>query len=87
MSDHLGLKQLIDQPTRITRKTESILGHLFLSNDENISSIKIPEIITRKSGYRNKRRHITIKYGNSTKIDDEIFISDISKVPWSILDH
>ena len=83
-----GLEQLIDKPTRVTNKTETIIDHIYTSHVENIIEISVPYYsvsdhypvcVTRKLNKKClKNEHITIDYRSFKNFDENKFIIELA---------
>ncbi len=90
-----SLTQLINEPTRVTEKSQTLLDHMYVTAPDNIRKYHVPKsgmsdhypvcLVHKLSGQRNGH-HTTIKYRSYKNIDQVKFNDDLDKVPWSILD-
>ena len=89
LTDINDLHQLIDQPTRVTAHSETIIDHLKSSSPELVKDNFIPTIavsdhypvqskrVTSKSHIK-RHRHTTIHYRSFNRFNEEQFLSDMS---------
>ncbi len=90
-----SLTQLINEPTRVTEKSQTLLDHMYVTAPDNIRKHYVPKsgmsnhypvcLVHKVSGQRNGL-HTTIKYRSYKNFDPIKFNDDFDKVPWSILD-
>ena len=92
--DTIGLKQLINEPTRVTVDTASLIDHTADSKSENISDSGILRVThsdhyamycTRKFMGSFKRQRKTITSRKMKNFDNDKFLSDISQINWKQL--
>ena len=92
-----GLSQLVREPTRVTKTTNTLLDHFYTTNPEHIKTIMVPKIglsdhfpicITRKHKAicTQTYTHKCIQYRSQKEYDPDNFIKDLVLVPWSVLD-
>lgn len=89
----LGLTQLIQEPTRVTNTTCTLIDHVYTSNEEYISDAHVAQLglsdhyaifCNRKINYIIKRNsHKSIKYRSFKNFDENAFLNDLFAVPWS----
>ena len=89
----LGFTQLINCPTRVTETTSTLIDHIYSSNEENISSVRVARLgisdhfailCCRKTNFSLKgNAHKSIKYRSFKSFDENAFLHDLSAVPWS----
>ncbi len=88
------LDQVINEPTRVTDKTSTLLDHIFTSVPHKIRNKKVPHIglsdhlptcIVMKDSFGYKRTHTSIKYRCYKNFNENDFISDLEQVPWDII--
>lgn len=83
------LHQLIETPTRITARSETLIDHLYASNTDLVTDITVPEVaisdhypicFTRCTSKNQFKRHThkTIQYRCYTKFNEELFHRDLS---------
>ena len=80
--------QLVDEPTRVTNNSATIIDHVYVSHPENIikcctSSISLsdhfPVCFTRKINHKvPKHKHITTIYRCFKKFNETSFISELT---------
>ena len=92
----LGLTQLISQPTRVTPSSKTLIDHIYTSNEDNISYVRVNKQTISDHyaifGNRilncavNRHSHQTITYRSFKHFDENAFINDLREVPWEILE-
>ena len=89
-----NLKQIIEEPTRITPCTASLINHIYVSNPEKVRAVKVSKILisdhfptsfVHKATFGNKQCHFVIKFRSFKNFDEPLFLNDLNSVPWSIL--
>ena len=94
----LGLTQLISEPTRVTQESQTLIDHIYTNNEETINSVYVEKMCisdhfavffcNRKSHASVcKNTHQVITYRSFKNFDEAYFLSDLSCVPWDILEH
>ena len=83
------LHQLIDEPTRVTAHSETIIDHLYTTTPESVIDIHIPKVtvsdhypiqftrLTSKSHIK-RQQHTIIHYRSINNFNEEQFVSDLS---------
>ena len=83
------LQQVIDQPTRVTAYSSTLIDHLYVSNTDHLSDVTVPCIaisdhypicFTRTTFKKTIKRkdHQTIQYRCFKTFSDEIFLRELS---------
>ena len=90
-----GLIQKVNQSTRKTSSSETLIDHIYCNMQTNLSSIDVPQIglsdhfpifLTRKTNCSiPKFSHHTISYRSYKHFNEQEFISDLQSVPWDII--
>lgn len=90
-----GLQQKVNSATRKTAHSQTLIDHIYCNIEENISSIKVPEIgisdhfpvfLTRKTNCATpKSSHNTITYRSYKNFDEQEFLSELQSVPWDVI--
>ena len=90
-----GLIQKVNQATRKTSNSETLIDHIYCTMQENLNSIDVPQIglsdhfpifLTRKTNCSvPKLSHHTISYRSYKHFDEQNFISDLQSAPWDII--
>ena len=90
-----GLQQKVNSATRKTAYSHTLIDHIYCNIEENISSIKIPEIgisdhfpvfLTRKTNCTTpKSSHNTITYRSYKNFDEQKFLSELQSIPWDVI--
>jgi hypothetical protein len=84
----LGLSQLVNSPTRVTSKSQTIIDHIYTMNPQNISEVIVPNInisdhfpvaFTRISKNRVEKvdKHKTIIYRDFSCFNSNFFCSEL----------
>ena len=91
----LGLSQMIDQPTRVTQMTSSLIDHIYTNVEENINHVSVCKlcisdhyaiVCNRKLNFSlGKYCHQTITYRSFKTFDENAFINDLKQVPWETI--
>ena len=91
----LGLTQLVNEPTRVTKDSTTLIDHIYTNNEENIQYISVKQICSsdhfavfcsRKAHSEiDKTKHQTITYRSFKTFDESRFLTDLSLVPWEII--
>lgn len=83
---NFGLSQLVRQPTRVTKKTSSIIDHIYCTHREKIIEVFVPNItlsdhfpicFTRSTKHVSSGQHQTITYRCFKKFDKVAFSNDL----------
>ena len=87
---------LVNSPTRITKDSQSIVDHLFVSNPQTVTAVTIPKIgfsdhypilFSLKKSNTETRGQKTRKYRNFKHFVQEDILEELSELPWiTILD-
>ena len=93
----LGLTQLISKPTRVTAESQTLIDHIYTNNEENIQSVSVEKlcISDHYAVFCNRKSHVSvcknthqvITYRSFKNFDEAPFLSDLSSVPWEILEY
>ena len=93
----LGLTQLISEPTRVTQESQTLIDHIYTNNEETIQSVSVEKMCisdhfavfcNRKSHASfSKNTHQVITYRSFKNFEEAYFLSDLSSVPWEILEQ
>lgn len=91
----VDLEQVIDEPTRITATTQTLIDHIYLSSNLKPiykSAVKysisdhLPVLVTldMKNYLTTKKgaSHLTINYRDFKKFNEELFRNDLSRTTW-----
>ena len=93
----LGLTQLINEPTRVTKDSKTLIDHIYTTNEENIRSVKVEKICVSDhyAIFCNRSSHIspdkanqhqTITYRSFKNFVESNFLNDLNSVPWEIIE-
>ena len=94
----LGLTQLINEPTRVTNDSKTLIDHIYTANEENIQSVKVEKICISDhyAIFCNRSSHIspdkssqhqTITYRSFKNFNELNFLNDLNAVPWEIIEN
>ena len=92
-----GFQQLVNQPTRVTKKSSSVIDHIYSNRDDRICEISIPSItlndhfpvcVTRKFNSRHTKSnsHSVLKYWSFKNFQLTEFQRDLSLSPLNLLE-
>ena len=92
-----NLHQIINEPTRITDSSKTLIDHIYVTNVETVQESHVvkysisdhyPVGMTRKESiYHKKHTHTTISYRNFSKFDENAFLDDLSKAPFHTVEY
>ena len=94
----LGLTQLVDEPTRVTSDSRTLIDHIYTNNEDNIHSIKVEKLcLSDHYGvFCNRSAHVSfekndehqyITYRSFKTFEESCFLNDLAMVPaWEILE-
>ncbi|CAC5378818.1 unnamed protein product [Mytilus coruscus] len=85
-NDHMVLA--VNEPTRVTKNSVTLIDHLYSTNPEEITDVNVPaycpgdhypvSFTIKKPTFKTSvDKHVTIKYRNFTKFNQEKFIEDL----------
>ena len=91
------LQQLIDQPTRITKESSTLINLIYVSEPSYITTSGVIQLgisdhfgifASRASNKAKKGRqdHLMIEYRDFKVFDESKFLEDVDSVPWSLID-
>ena len=91
------MSQLVQDPTRVTENTETLIDHIYVSHPGNVKACRVstiafsdhyPVCFVRQLNASDVRKHghTTIKYRSYKHFDQDAFLSDLGSVPWSIIE-
>ncbi|MCU7800226.1 MAG: hypothetical protein KZQ70_08805 [gamma proteobacterium symbiont of Lucinoma myriamae] len=93
----LGLSQMVDEPTRVTENSSTLIDHIYTNIEENITRVTVCKSAisdhyaifgNRKlNSFIRKHSHQTITYRSFKDFDENAFIHDLSLVPWEIIQN
>ncbi len=96
ITESFQLEQLIEEPTRITKTSETIIDHVYVSCPERISSKVLPVTLSDHCAllavYSNKHSHASsdghkfIQYRDMKNFNEATFLNDLGNVPWSVVE-
>lgn len=87
-----GLHQMVNQATRVTTRSATLIDHIYCNIQENCSNINVPKLglsdhfpvfFTRKiNSHVPKSQHFSISYRSFKNFNEENFINDLKLIPW-----
>ena len=90
-----GLFQNVNEATRITSVSATLIDHIYCNIHDNIKSIDVPQLglsdhfavfLTRKpNSSLPKKSHHTISYRSFKNFNEENFITDLQSAPWDTI--
>ena len=91
----LGRTQLVSEPTRVTKDSTTLIDHIYTNNEENIQHVSVKQICLsnhfavfcscKPHSEIGKTKHQTITYRSVKTFDESRFLTDLSLVPWEII--
>jgi hypothetical protein len=96
LMSNCGFQQLINEPTRVTHQSRTILDHIYTTDPQLMFDAKVfnsemsdhyPTAVSycrRTAG--SKKCHTTIKYRSMTDFNQEVFLQDLKHVPWNLVE-
>lgn len=91
-AESFGLTQIIEDATRVTNSSKTLIDHIYCNVRENVTFIDVPKIglsdhfpifFTRKqNSYLPKTKHHTITYRSFKNFDENKFINELKSAPW-----
>ena len=92
-----NLTQLVEKPTRVTSTSSTTIDHIYTHRPAIITNIQIlslsisdhfPVCFTWKfsSNSDNWPLHPTIKYRSYKHFNDQLFLNDLGRQPWCVID-
>lgn len=91
LTENFQLKQMINEHTRVTANSSSLIDHIFTSNPNKVRRVKVPKIslsdhfpicIVLKDRFGLKHCHRSINYRPFSTLDQQQFLDDLSQCPW-----
>ena len=88
---------MINEPTRVTKDSKTLIDHIYTTNEENIRSVKVEKICVSDhyAIFCNRSSHIspdktnqhqTITYRSFKNFVESNFLNDLNSVPWEIIE-
>lgn len=92
--DSLGMEQLVNEPTRVTSTSKTLIDHIYTNTKENILEVMVPKIglsdhfpifLTRKVNGKSTKNnaHKSIIYRSFQNFDTFKFLEDLEQIPWN----
>ena len=97
ITSSFSLEQLVNQPTRVTENTATIIDHIYTNSSSNITEMSIPKVsisdhyavcFTRKHTSKplKRNKHTLISYRSQKHFDEKSFRESLEELPWSTID-
>ena len=93
----LGLTQLVNEPTRVTNASKTLIDHIYTNTEENIHRVHVERLClsdhyavfcNRKSQSNiSKHSHQIITYRSFKNFEENRFINDLNSVPWETMEY
>ena len=93
----LGLTQLVNEPTRVTNASQTIIDHIYTNTEENIQRVHVERLClsdhyavfcNRKTQSNiSKNIHQTITHRSFKNFEENRFLNDLNSVPWEIIEQ
>ena len=93
----LGLTQLVNEPTRVTNTSQTLIDHIYTNTEENIQRVHVERLClsdhygvfcNRKSQSNiSKNSHQIITYRSYRNFEENRFLNDLYSVPWEIIEQ
>ena len=93
----LGLTQLVNEPTRVTNTSQTLIDHIYTNTEENIQRVHVERLClsdhygvfcNRKSQFNiSKNSHQIITYRSFRNFEENRFLNDLYSVPWEIIEQ
>ena len=93
----LGLNQLVNEPTRVINKSQTLIDHIYTNTEENIQRVHVErlclrdhyEVFCNRKSQSNisKNSHQTITYRSFRNFEESRFLNDLYFVPWEIIEQ
>ena len=93
----LGLTQLVNEPTRVTNTSQTLINHIYTNTEENIQRVHVERLClsdhygvfcNRKSQSNiSKNSHQIITYRSFRNFEENRFLNDLYSVPWEIIEQ
>ena len=91
-AESFGLTQIIQDATRVTNSSTTLIDHIYCNVRENVTFVEVPKIglsdhfpifFTRKqNSCLPKKKHHTITYRSFKNFDENKFINELQSAPW-----
>ncbi len=96
LMENYQFSQLINEPTRVTNKSRTLIDHILTTTPDKVRCTKVPKIgisdhyptvVVYKDTFGRKHTHTTIKYRSEINFDKHNFRLDLDNCEWDILDN
>ncbi len=90
------LLQIINEPTRVSSNSTTLVDHVFTSSYTKVRAVKVPKIglsdhyptcVVFKENFGSKHRHTSIKYRSFKNFDQDKFFNDLNRCPWDSIEE
>ena len=88
--ENFPLHQIINEPTRVSSNSTTLVDHVFTSSYAKVRAVKVPKIglsdhyptcVVFKEDF-GSHRHTNIKYRSFKNVDQDKFLNDLNRCPW-----
>ena len=93
----LGFTQLVNEPTRVTNTSQTLIDHIYTNTEENVQCVHAERLClsdhygvfcNRKSQSNiSKNSHQIITYRSFRNFEENRFLNDLYSVPWEIIEQ
>ena len=89
MNEKLLMYQVVNEPTRVTDPSTTMIDHIFTSHMEKVRAIEVPKVglndhyptcIVLKERFGNKHSHTCMNYRSFRNFDQRDFLNDLQYV-------
>ena len=96
LAENLQLHQQINELTRVSLNSATLVDHVFTSLSTKVSAVKVPKIglsdhyptcVVFKDGFGTKHCHTSIKYRSFKNFDEKQFLEDLNQCKWSSINE
>ncbi len=96
LMENYQFSQLINEPTRVTNKSRTLIDHILSTMPDKVRYTKVskigitdhyPTVVVYRDTFGSKHTHITIKYRSENNFDKNNFLFDLENYEWDVLDN
>ena len=89
LNENFQLHQLINEPTRVTLNSATLVDHAFTSSSAKVRAVKVPKIglSDHYPTCGSKHYHTSIKYRSFKYFDQIKFLDDLNRCQWSSIEE
>ena len=96
LAENLQPHQQINEPTRVSSNSATLVDHVFTSLSIKVRAVKVPKIglsdhyptcAVFKDGFGTKHCHTSIKYRSFKNLDEKQFLKDLNDCKWSLINE